>query len=151
MCTASITSPKLNSHPSIQNRLIEANLIRRHRFKEAQRHSGGLKDHSGSVSSPVIPQQFITKSRTWHKNQDISPLQDQKIAALAKIRYPQAQKLSNVEQKLVKCPCRCQAIPATELESSRWRYIDPKPSSSKAVVLNRTGYTLQTNCVHTLA
>lgn len=160
---------------SIQERLIEANLRRRHRFIEAQRHSDRLKDHSGSIAPPVIPQQFIAISTTQYSNQDVSPLQDKKIASVmkmqssppgpkkedthtiaptsasgldskwgglqekrkhgstatrltsttAKMRYPQAHKLSNAEQKLAKCPCCCQAIPATELEGSRWRYIDP--------------------------
>ncbi|KNG45786.1 Protein kinase-like domain protein [Stemphylium lycopersici] len=149
---------------SIQERLIEANLRRRHRFIEAQRHSDRLKDHSGSIAPPVIPQQFIAISTTQYSNQDVSPLQDKKIASVmkmqssppgpkkedthtiaptsasgldskwgglqekrkhgstatrltsttAKMRYPQAHKLSNAEQKLAKkhvandlCPYTC--------------------------------------------
>jgi hypothetical protein len=185
----------------IQERLIEANLRRRHRFQEAQRHSGRLKDHSGNVAPPVIPQQFIAISTTQHAKQDISPLQDKKIAAVirqqssrpgpkkedthtiaptsasgldskwgglqekrrlgptatrltsttAKMRYPRAHKLSDAEQKLAKCPCCCQAIPATELEGSRWRYIDPKPFSRNVFILKRSENTWQTICAHTLA
>jgi hypothetical protein len=185
----------------IQERLIEANLRRRHRFQEAQRHSDRLKDHSGNVAPPVIPQQFIAISTTQHAKQDISPLQDKKIAAVirqqssrpgpkkedthtiaptsasgldskwgglqekrrlgptatrltsttAKMRYPRAHKLSDAEQKLAKCPCCCQAIPATELEGSRWRYIDPKPFSRNIFILKRSENTWQTICAHTLA
>lgn len=185
----------------IQERLIRANLRRRHRFEEAQRHSGRLKGHSGNVAPPVIPQQFITISTTQHAKQDISQLQDKRIAAvmrqqssrpgpkkedthtiaptsasgldskwgglqekrrpeptatcltstMAKMRYPRAHKLPDAEQKLAKCPCCCQAISATELEGSRWRYINPKPCSENIVILKRSENTWQTTCVHTLA
>ncbi|KAI1157467.1 hypothetical protein F5B18DRAFT_173843 [Nemania serpens] len=37
----------------------------------------------------------------------------------ATARYPKAHDLS--EQKLIKCPCCCQAIPAEEAEGSQWR------------------------------
>jgi len=156
----------------IQERLVEANLRRRHRFQEAQRHSTGLIDHSAKVSPPVIPQQFIAMAAIHHATQDVSPMQDKNIAAAmrsqqlsrpapkwkdaltipttsasgvdsqwgglqnkrqprstvtrltaitANARYPRARKLSHADQKLAKCPCCCQAIPATELEGSRWR------------------------------
>jgi hypothetical protein len=39
----------------------------------------------------------------------------------ATARYPRAHKLSNPDQRLVKCPCCCQAIPVSELEDSQWR------------------------------
>lgn len=185
----------------IQERLIEANLRRRHRFKEAQRHSGKLRDHLGNVAPPVIPQQFIATSTTQHSGQDVSPLQDKKIAAAmrqqksgpglrkddthtiaptsasgldsavgglqekrrlrptatritsttAKMRYSRAHKFSDAEQKLAKCPCCCQAIPATELEGSRWRYLHSKPFSRNIIMLKRSENTWQTTCVHTLA
>lgn len=35
--------------------------------------------------------------------------------------YPKAHPPSGEDQKLVKCPCCCQAIPASELEDSQWR------------------------------
>jgi hypothetical protein len=152
--------------PPIQERLVEANLRRRHRFMEAQRHSHGLKDLSTKASYTVIPQQFITMAAI-HTKQEVSPMQDKKVAAAmrqkqalptgpgkdtpttasgvdskygglqnnrqprstvtritgitAAARYPRAHTLSNPDQKLVKCPCCCQAIPATELEDSQWR------------------------------
>lgn len=160
----------------IQERLIEANLRRLHRFKEAQRRSSRLKGHLWNAAPPVVPQHFIAISTTQHAKQDISPLQDKKIAKImkeqvshvgtkkddnhtiaptsasgldskwgglqetrrlgptatrltsttAKMKYPRAHRLPDAEQKLAKCPCCCQAIPATELEGSRWRYIDPR-------------------------
>lgn len=156
--------------PPIQERLIEANLRRRHRFMEAQRHSHGLKDPSTKASHTVIPQQFITMAAT-HTEHEVSPMQDKRVAATmrqkqarptglgkdaptmpatsasgldskwrglqnkrrpgstftritditATARYPRAHISSNPDQKLVKCPCCCQAIPATELEDSQWR------------------------------
>ncbi|KAH8719541.1 hypothetical protein GQ44DRAFT_751601 [Phaeosphaeriaceae sp. PMI808] len=161
---------KLKLSP-IQERLVEANLRRRHRFQEAQRHSEGLKDRLAKVTPPVIPQQFITMAVIHHPKQDASPMQDKKIAAAmtqqssrpapkgkspltlpatsasgldsrwgglqnkrrpgstmtrltaitANARYPRARRLSNADQKLAKCPCCCQAIPAAELEGNRWR------------------------------
>ena len=159
----------------IQERLVEANLRRRHRFQEAQRHSDRLKDRSRGAAPPMIPQQFMTIPTAKHVKQDVSPLQGKMIAAVmkqqsshsapkrgdahtiaptsasgldskwggfqekrkpgptatritsttAKMRYPRAQKLSDAEQKLAKCPCCCQAIPVTELEGSRWTYVSP--------------------------
>jgi hypothetical protein len=66
--------------PPIQERLVEANLRRRHRFMEAQRHSHGLKDPSTRTSHTVIPQQFITLATT-DTAQEVSPMQDTKVAA----------------------------------------------------------------------
>lgn len=156
--------------PQIQERLVGANLRRRHRFMEAQRHSHGLKDPSTEASHTVIPQQFITMAATDTK-QEVSPMQDIKIAAAlhqkqvrpsgagqnaptipatsasgldskwgglqknrrpgstvtritaitAAARYPRAHPSSSQGQKLVKCPCCCQAIPASELEDGQWR------------------------------
>ena len=153
--------------PSIQERLAEANLRRRHRFVEAQNHSHGMKDPSTKASYTVIPQQFITMAATDTKRR-ISPMQDIKVATalrqkqvrppdagqnaptipttsasgidskwggLQKNRragsrisaitaaevYPRPHPPSSEDQKLVKCPCCCQAIPASELEDSQWR------------------------------
>jgi hypothetical protein len=151
--------------PPIQERLVEANLRRRHRFQEAQRHSAELNDHSAKVSPPVIPHHFIHDATqhislmqdivaamrrqqlsrpapTWkdaftlpttsasgvdsqwggfqNKGQPGSTV-TRLTAITAKARYPGARKLSNADQKLAKCPCCCQAIPAAELEGSRWR------------------------------
>ena len=156
--------------PLIQERLIEANLKRRHRFTEAQRHSHGLKDPSKMAFHPVIPQQFITMAATDIK-QVVSPMQNIKVATAlrqeqvrppgaaqnapkipatsasgldskweglqnnrlagstvtritaitAAARYPRAHPSSSQGQKLVKCPCCCQAIPVSELEDSQWR------------------------------
>lgn len=44
---------------SIQERLIEANLRRRHRFIEAQRHSQGLKDSSTSMTQEDMSQKDV--------------------------------------------------------------------------------------------
>ena len=153
--------------PPIQERLVEANLRRRHRFMEAQRHSHGLKD-----TSTVIPQQFIVKAVS-DTREKVSPMQDIKIdaairqkktsipvaaqttpttpatsasgldskwgglqnnrragstvtritAITAAARYPRAHLSSSEGQKLFKCPCCCQAIPASELEDSQWRRV----------------------------
>ncbi|KAH8812802.1 hypothetical protein F5884DRAFT_671604 [Xylogone sp. PMI_703] len=153
----------------IQERLVEANLRRRHRFMEAQRHSHGLKDPSMKAFHTIIPQKFITMAAV-HTAQEVSPMQDKKVAATmlqkqaansprkdtptipttsasgldskwgglqnkrrpgstvtritaitAAAKYPKAKTSSNLDQKLIKCPCCCQAIPATELEDSQWR------------------------------
>ncbi|KIW24024.1 uncharacterized protein PV07_09763 [Cladophialophora immunda] len=156
--------------PQIQERLVEANLRRRHRFIEAQRHSHGLKDPSTKPSHTISQQQFIAMAAI-HTNQEVSPMQGKReattmrqkqahptgprtdvptmpatsasgidstwgglrnkrqpgstvtriTAITAAARYPRAQTLSNPDQQLVKCPCCCQAIPATELEDSQWR------------------------------
>ncbi|KAH8707480.1 hypothetical protein GQ44DRAFT_489056 [Phaeosphaeriaceae sp. PMI808] len=114
----------------IQERLVEANLRRRHRFQEAQRHSDRLKDRSRGAAPPMIPQQFMTiptsasgldsKWGGFQEKRKPGPAATRITSTTAKMRYPRAQKLSNAEQKLAKCPCCCQAIPVTELEGSRW-------------------------------
>ncbi|KAI9700240.1 MAG: hypothetical protein M1836_002254 [Candelina mexicana] len=157
--------------PPIQERLVEANLRRRHRFVEAQNHSQGLKDPSSKASHTVIPQHFITMAAT-DTEQGVSPMQDTKVATALRQKqarppgpgqnaptipatsasgldskwegfqnnrragstitritaitaaevYPRAHLLSSEDQKLVKCPCCCQAIPASEIEEdSQWR------------------------------
>jgi len=151
--------------PLIQQRLVEANLRRRHRFMEAQRHSHGLQVRSTKISHTVIPQQFVAMAADYNKHK-VSPMQDTKVAVAlreqpghpaaptmtgtsasgldskwggfrnnrhvgstvthitaitAAARYPKARPLSNQDQMLVKCPCCCQAIPASELEDSQWR------------------------------
>ncbi|CAN9109473.1 unnamed protein product [Alternaria alternata] len=72
----------------IQERLIVANLRRRHRFKEAQRRSDQSKDYIAEVAPPVIPQQFIAISKTGFEKQDVSPLQDKEIAAVMELQSP---------------------------------------------------------------
>jgi hypothetical protein len=155
----------------VQERLIEANLRRRHRFLEAQRHSHALKDHSARESLPVVPQQLITMAvvprpkqemedkmlaatmqlrqprpaskaketltipttsasgldSKWgglqnkHRPQVAGSALTRLTAITANVKYPRAHKLSNADEKLVKCPCCCQAIPATELERNQWK------------------------------
>ncbi|CZR61670.1 uncharacterized protein PAC_11567 [Phialocephala subalpina] len=156
--------------PPIQERLVEANLRRRHRFMEAQRHSHGLKGSSTKVSHTVIPQQFVAMAAN-HTKHEVSPMLDSKVAVASRekqarptgpgkdtptmpatsasgldskwgglqnnrragstvtritaitaaARYPRVHTSSNKDQKLVKCPCCCQAIPTSELEDSQWR------------------------------
>lgn len=154
---------------SIQERLIEANLRRRHRFLQAQRHSHGLKDISAKTYGPVIARQTVAETSTSHAKQGVdtttsgdvamaieerpvlatSPRHDAPMTTMtsasgldskfsglrgtrqpgstatcitaitATARYPKAHSLA--EQKLIKCPCCCQAIPAEEAEGSQWR------------------------------
>ncbi|KAI0552909.1 hypothetical protein F4679DRAFT_28866 [Xylaria curta] len=154
---------------SIQERLIEANLRRRHRFLEAQRRSHGLKDISTKAYQPITLQQTIGEMPSSHtKQRDNSTLfenaavtmqerqalptnprynapvttvtsasgldskwgglQDSRQAKstvtrittiTASARYPKAHASS--EQKLIKCPCCCQAIPASEMEDGQWK------------------------------
>ncbi|KAI1149604.1 hypothetical protein F4825DRAFT_453287 [Nemania diffusa] len=144
----------------IQERLIEANLRRRHRFLEAQRHSHGLKDTSTKAYQLIIPRQTTAESTPSHTKQGVnstparqtlppnprhnSPMttvtstsgMDSKWGGLrdsrrpgstvtritnitAAARYPKAH--ASWEQKLIKCPCCCQAIPASEMEGTQWR------------------------------
>ncbi|MCJ1470422.1 hypothetical protein MMC07_009067 [Pseudocyphellaria aurata] len=65
--------------PPIQERLVEANLRRRHRFVEAQKYSQRLKDPSTKATHTVIPQQFPTMAATDTKR-GVSPMLDTKIA-----------------------------------------------------------------------
>ncbi|KAI0405909.1 hypothetical protein F4802DRAFT_561183 [Xylaria palmicola] len=151
---------------SIQERLIEANLRRRHRFLEAQRHSHGLKDISTEAYQPVTPQQtlFLFKMPSSHTKQaanfmlagDVAvtmqerqvlptnPRQtttsasglDSKWGGLRDSRRPEstATRITTItaaarypkmhapaEQNLIKCPCCCQAIPASEVQDSQWK------------------------------
>ncbi|KID98430.1 Protein kinase-like domain protein, partial [Metarhizium majus ARSEF 297] len=150
--------------PPIQHRLVEANLRRRHRFTEAQRHSQRLLDYSTKSSRPVGSQDVFALART-HPNQEVKPITqirqmqaraaaaaneaptvtatsasglDSKwggfrnsrrpgstvtriTAITASATYPKARVSSDPDQRLVKCPCCCQAIPTTELEDSQWR------------------------------
>jgi hypothetical protein len=159
-CHGSEYFAKLSVLP-VQERLIEANLRRRHRFIEAQRHSEGLKDpflvenqrvpterlvagpaaetrHQGSlpestkIAAPSQQKQTATQPATSASGLDSTwgGLQTQRrlgstntriteITAAAK--YPRACPRSNPDQKLVQCPCCCQAIPVVELEDSLWR------------------------------
>ncbi|KAI0854733.1 hypothetical protein F4860DRAFT_522507 [Xylaria cubensis] len=130
---------------SIQERLIEANLRRRHRFLEAQRHSHGLKDISTKAYQSITPRQTIAEMPSSHTKQradstlagnaavtSTSGL-DSKWGGLrdslrpkstvttitAAARYPKAHAPSG--QKLIKCPCCCQVIPASEVEASQWK------------------------------
>ncbi|KAK5635064.1 hypothetical protein RRF57_010776 [Xylaria bambusicola] len=142
---------------SIQERLIEANLRRRHRFLEAQRHSQGLKEVSirahqgmaphnitemplshakqGAVTRHEIqallsnprhnaPMTIVTSASgldsTWGglRNTRRPELTATRITTItATARYPKAHAPS--EQKLIKCPCCCQAIPSSEAEAIR--------------------------------
>ncbi|GAP92591.1 putative WD domain-containing protein [Rosellinia necatrix] len=157
---------------SIQERLIEANLRRRHRFLEAQRHSRGLEDAHGLENAygledlSITPQQTITETPSSHAKQGANSTSARNVAATmqallrgprhgaplttvtsasgldskwgglrdsrrpsstatrittitAAARYPKAHAPS--EQKLIKCPCCCQAIPASEAEASQWK------------------------------
>ncbi|KAH0593708.1 hypothetical protein MHUMG1_08459 [Metarhizium humberi] len=150
--------------PPIQHRLVEANLRRRHRFTEAQRHSQGLLDYSTKSSRPVGSQEVFALART-HPNQKVKPMTqirqmqvraagaaneaptvtatsasglDSKwggfrnsrrpgstvtriTAITASATYPKPRDSLDPDQRLVKCPCCCQAIPTTELEDSQWR------------------------------
>ncbi|KAI1742164.1 WD40-repeat-containing domain protein [Xylaria scruposa] len=154
---------------SIQERLIEANLRRRHRFLEAQRHSHGLKDISTKAYQPITPQQTIAEMPSSHTKQGANSTPAGNVAVTmqerqalptnhrhnapmttvtsasgldskwgglrdsrqtkstvtrittitAAAKYPKAHTPS--EQKLIKCPCCCQAIPASEVEGSQWK------------------------------
>lgn len=154
----------------IQERLVEANLRRFHRFFEARRHSGWLQDPSAMASRDVIPPKFVCMAAT-RTEQDTSPMKINAVAAamnqeeqhglrpdeepstipatsvtgldsqwgglqrkdkpgstatritatMASARYPTAQTSQKSDQKLLKCPCCCQAIPASELEDVQWR------------------------------
>lgn len=150
--------------PPIQHRLVEANLRRRHRFTEAQRHSQGLLDYSTKASHPVRSREAFALART-HPDQEAKPITqirqmqaraagaaneaptvtatsasglDSKwggfrnsrrpgstvtriTAITASATYPKARVSSDPDQRLVKCPCCCQAIPTTELEDGQWR------------------------------
>lgn len=65
---------KLKLDP-IQERLVEANLRRRHRFMEAQQLSGGLKRPSTKASNTTIPQQPVPMA-TIHTDQETRPMED---------------------------------------------------------------------------
>ncbi|GAW14127.1 hypothetical protein ANO14919_035210 [Xylariales sp. No.14919] len=145
---------------SIQERLIEANLRRRHRFLEAQRHSHGLKDIPTKAYQPITPQQTTTETpsshtkqgavttheiqamltnprhnapattvtsasgldSTWgglHNSRRLGSTATRITTITAAARYPKVHTPS--EEKLVKCPCCCQAIPASEVEASQWK------------------------------
>jgi hypothetical protein len=144
----------------IQERLIEANLRRRHRFIEAQRHSQGLKDYSrvedryeiiqghvagsatetehrgslaesreiAAVSQPKQAPRIPTTSASgldstwegWQTQRRPGSTVTRITAITAAARYPRAHS-PTLDQKLVQCPCCCQAIPAAELENNLWR------------------------------
>ncbi|KAI0191452.1 WD40-repeat-containing domain protein [Xylaria flabelliformis] len=144
---------------SVQERLIEANLRRRHRFLEAQRHSHGLKDISTKAYQSITPQQTIAEMPSSRAKQGANSnlagnaavttqerqalltvtsasgldskwggLRDSRrpkstvtrtTTITAAARYPKAHAPSG--QKLIKCPCCCQAIPASEVEASQWK------------------------------
>ncbi|TRX94463.1 hypothetical protein FHL15_004618 [Xylaria flabelliformis] len=154
---------------SIQERLIEANLRRRHRFLEAQRHSHSLEDISTKAYQSITPQQTLAEMLSSHTKQGATStltrnavvttqerqplptnlrhnaavttvtsasgldsnwggLQDSRrpkstvtriTTITAAARYPKAHAPSG--QKLIKCPCCCQAIPASEVEASQWK------------------------------
>jgi len=70
-------------------------------------------------------------------------------ATTTNMRYPRARKSPNAAQKLAKCPCCCQAIPATELEGSRWKYVDLMLFAWDTAILTRPGNMWQTTCAHT--
>ncbi|KAI0534377.1 hypothetical protein GGR58DRAFT_505341 [Xylaria digitata] len=140
----------------IQERLIEANMRRRHRFLEAQRRSYGLQAVSTEAYQSTISRQtvaepsdakqtpvdnlsaqvqgrptdppitIVTSASALDSNWD--GLQDSHrpgstathiTTITANARYPKARIPS--EQKLAKCPCCCQAIPANQLVGSQWR------------------------------
>ncbi len=152
---------------SIQERLVEANMRRRHRFLEAQRHSHGLKGTSAKASNMPLytiaeaspshaetrvnstPAGNVTATMQERQTLPTNPRRntpmttvtsasglDSKWGGLrdsrrpgstvtritsitATARYPKAYAPS--EQKLIQCPCCCQAIPASEGEGSPWR------------------------------
>ncbi|KAI0515129.1 hypothetical protein F5B22DRAFT_608481 [Xylaria bambusicola] len=166
---------------SIQERLIEANLRRRHRFLEAQRHSYGLKEASVKANQGESPHNITEMPSTYTEegavtqvetlqniNETLSTHTEKgavtrheiqtslsnprhnapmtivtsasgldsawgglrnnrrpestatRITTItATARYPKAHASS--EQKLIKCPCCCQAIPASEAEASQWK------------------------------
>ncbi|TGJ84005.1 hypothetical protein E0Z10_g4749 [Xylaria hypoxylon] len=56
----------------IQERLIEANLRRRHRFVEAQRHSRKLKGPPIEPYHPIIPRQTIATAAPSHAKQEVN-------------------------------------------------------------------------------
>jgi hypothetical protein len=147
--------------PPIQERLVKANLRRRHRFTVAQNHSHALKDHS--TKTTIIPSKLFTKEVSPMQNKEVAAAVQQKqerpadsakdaytipttsasgldskwdglhskrqpgstvtriTSITASIRYPKVNSSPYNDQKLVKCPCCCQAIPAIELEDSQWR------------------------------
>jgi hypothetical protein len=149
------------SLPPIQERLIEANLRRRHRFIEAQRHSQGLKESFTLEGPSVVPNQYDTESASETKHRSIpaehrkKPMVSQQKRTLtlpatsasgvdsrwgglhsqrrpgstitrittitAAAIYPKAHAPSNMDQKIVQCPCCCQSIPTVELEDSLWK------------------------------
>lgn len=146
---------------TIQERLVEANLRRRHRFIEAQRHSEGLKGPAtsnmpaeitpGSLaiaavdtkdeSNPVPDQQTSISTSTMREREvprTFASSLESNFAGLAisrktgttatritnitaGARYPEARYPADADQKLVQCPCCCQAIPVVDLEDSHWR------------------------------
>ncbi|KAI1880107.1 hypothetical protein JX265_001728 [Neoarthrinium moseri] len=145
----------------IQERLVEANLRRRHRFVEAQRHSLGLKAPSGNNSHPAVATASSETESTTEGNiaTAIRRKQAHRVNAgdnvltipatsasgldsewrglphdrqgtstatritgiTAASMYPKARRSQNPDQKMVKCPCCCQAIPTSELQDSQWR------------------------------
>lgn len=127
----------------IQERLVMANLKRRHRFMEAQRHSRGLLGPSTKASNTLIPEQLVamptitrqsqSRSTSPGKNPPVisatsAPDQDSKCGGIRTevqtriaIRYPRVHIPPSIDQELVKCPCCCQTIPATERDGIRWR------------------------------
>jgi hypothetical protein len=143
------------SFSPIQERLIEANLKRRHRFIEAQRHSQGLKNSStmtrryntGSASEikhqdslleqkrkAAASEQHRTLTRSATSASGLDPewgglhIQRRPSSAITRItaitataKYPRVHAPSNMDQKLIQCPCCCQALPTAELEDIIWR------------------------------
>jgi hypothetical protein len=149
------------SFPPIQERLIEANLRRRHRFIEAQRHSQGLKDSFPMEGHSVVTGKHHTESASEkehggilaeHRKKAVVSQQKRTLtlpatsasgmdsrwgglhtqrrpgSTITRITtitaaaiYPRAHAPSNLDQKLVQCPCCCQSIPTVELEDSLWR------------------------------
>ncbi|KAI0441004.1 hypothetical protein F4803DRAFT_440176 [Xylaria telfairii] len=66
---------------SIQERLVEANLRRRHRFLEAQRHPHGLQDTSATAHQPLFSLQTIAEPPPSYTEQRVNATPTSNLAA----------------------------------------------------------------------